>query len=133
MNNILKKQAKLQTKYCKLEHYKLLDPSETDQMNVGQVVDYIRSMQVFINQEIEELILEIAGDDRAINKPWSIRYEPIREQLFTSTPDVKGEAIDVLLFTMNLLLASGIRPENIEEEYDKVFSKNTTRQKDRSY
>lgn len=133
MKSILKKQAELQAAYAKLPHYSLMDPSKSVDKSVGEVYNYVQTMQFFLNQEIDELLLELSNGDRAIHKPWSSRYKGLRDTLFVSSAGAKSEAIDILCFCLNILLSAGITHENIEAEYDKVLSKNTGRQKDATY
>jgi NTP pyrophosphatase (non-canonical NTP hydrolase) len=90
------------------------------------VVTYIKQMQFFLHQEIIEIMETIGG--REILKPWSVKYKLIADQNFTSTAEVREEAMDALAFMLNICLAVGITADNIEEEFDKVYSKNMKRQ-----
>lgn len=128
MKSILLKHRFLQAEYAKLSHYSLPDPSLMEGESVDKVYQYIRDMQFFLNEEINELLIELGEGDRAIHKPWSVRYSKIREKSFSSTEEVKNEAIDALCFMMNILFASGVTPENIENQYEKVHQKNRDRQ-----
>lgn len=132
MKSILSKQSELQTNYANLAHYDVIDPFDSEFEDVGTVCDYIRDMQFFINEEINELILEIAKN-RAVFKPWSTKHKRIRGSAVHLTDEVRSEAIDAFCFMMNIMLAAGITPDNIEELYDKVYRKNIKRQNDPSY
>lgn len=133
MNTILELQAGLQRRYAKLAHYDLMDPSESELRNVGDVYNYIRNMQQYLNEEIEELLLELGGGDRAIHKPWSVKHNEIHSKPFLTTGRTAGEAIDAFCFMMNIMLAAGITPDSIKEEYSDVWKKNTQRMRDETY
>lgn len=115
MNIILKKQLQLQ-EALNVKHSKV----------VGELCDEIKDTALFLNQEVIELIEEIAGS-RDILKPWKNSYQDLYINDVNITNKVKEEAIDVLCFAMNICLMSGITPENIDEEYSKVYSKNISR------
>lgn len=133
MKSILSKHKFLQSEYSKLSHYSLPDPSKMEGMTVDKVYNYIRDMQFFLNEEINELLIELGGGDRAIHKPWSVRYNKIRENKFETNDGVKNEAIDAMCFMMNIILASGVNPESIEDQYEIVYQKNRSRQNNDSY
>lgn len=133
MKSILSNQAELQANYNKLSHYTTIDPSMSEYVTTGEVYDYIREMQFYLNQEIDELLLSLSNNDRAIHKPWSVRHSNIRQRKFEITKEIKSEAIDVLCFCMNILLASGVRADNIESEYEGVYKKNASRQQSQTY
>lgn len=133
MNQILELQAALQRQYAELAHYDTMDPSESEEETVGEVYAYIREMQRFLNEEIEELLLELSNGDRAIHKPWSVRYNAIRDKKFLATGKTASESIDAFCFMMNIMLAAGVTPLSINEEYGEVWEKNTKRQADATY
>lgn len=117
MNNLFKKQQELQL---------LLTTDDGDGEFVGTLCDKIRSMAFYLNQEVVELIEEIA-DSRDINKPWKASYVDLYMKETDLTDKVRSEAIDVLKFAMNIALLAGITPENIDEEFDKVHDRNLER------
>ena len=128
MNNIFRKQAKLQS------GYNILDPSKfSTTASVGNAVDYIREMNFYMSEEISELIQEISGGNRNAMKPWSVYYEQERIKSFSSSSHVRSEAIDVLCFAINICLAAGVTADNVDEEYNKVLEKNVRRQKNDDY
>lgn len=133
MKSILSKQADLQSRYAELQHYYTIDPNNAEGLPVDTVYDYIQKMQFYMNEEINELLLELGDGDRAVHKPWSTRYQALRSKEFHATDRIRNEAIDTLCFMMNILLVAGIHPENLEAEYDKVYSKNRSRQDDQEY
>jgi len=117
MNLILKKQQELQ---------KTLSHLDDSVVAVGTLCNDIREMNFFLNQEVVELIEEIAGT-RDINKPWKECFMEVHEQDIEITDKVRSEAIDVLKFCLNICLLAGITPENINEEFDKVHDLNLKR------
>lgn len=113
MNNLFKKQQELQ---------ELLTTGEPDGEYVGNLCEQIRNMSFYLNQEVVELIEEIAGS-RDINKPWKSSYTDLYLRETDITDKVKSEAIDVLKFAMNICLLAGITPENVAEEFNKVHKR----------
>ena len=107
-------------------------PSSQMVYTVGEIIDSIRNMSHFAQDEVSELMIEIAGDRQSL-KPWSASYAENRSRKFISTDKVKSEAIDYLCFAINVCLSAGINAENVEEEYDKVRNKNLKRQSDETY
>ena len=110
----------------------LPDPARFAGSANGDVVDYIKETSFFLQEEVNELMQEIGGG-RHVLKPWAAGYAPSRDKSYESTDKVKSEAIDMLCFAMNICLAAGITPNNLEDEYEKVYQKNLARQEDRSY
>jgi NTP pyrophosphatase (non-canonical NTP hydrolase) len=108
-------------------HGAMHNPSVLNTIN-GDIVQYIKDQAFFLNEEITEVMLAIGGEDRAILKPWSTRHNAIVDREFKSTDAVKSEAIDMLCFCLNICLAVGLTPSNINEEYIKVLTKNIQRQ-----
>jgi len=102
------------------ESQEMLDAQKP--MNVGELCNNIRDMAFFMNQEVVELIEEIAGD-RDINKPWKTTHANLFIQPIVLDDKVKSEAIDMLKFAMNICLMAGITPENVDEEFTKVHTK----------
>jgi NTP pyrophosphatase (non-canonical NTP hydrolase) len=110
MNKLFKQQQDLQS---------LLTTGEPDGEYVGNLCEQIRNMAFYLNQEVVELIEEIAGS-RDINKPWKTAYTDLYMKETDITDKVRSEAIDVLKFAMNICLLAGITPENVDEEFNKV-------------
>lgn len=126
MNEILKKQLQL---------LNLVAQNTTDlhpcfmpeQPSKGDVVKYIKEHSFFMNQEVVELMKQI-GRGNAVLKPWKQSHLAVCQEEAIIDDFVKSEAIDMLCFCLNICLAAGITPENIEAEYDKVWLKNMCRQ-----
>lgn len=110
MNKILKKQADLQ---------KLLSTDENSVVHTGVLCDNILRHARYLDQEIIELVEEIAGS-RDILKPWKQDFCSVYAKPIVITDKVRSEAIDVLKFALNICLMAGITPENIDEEFEKV-------------
>lgn len=127
MKNILDVQKSLQARYSTMRGYPLLNPSEFDHYSVGEVYDFIRHMKFCLNEELTELMEAMGNNSRDIHKPWSKDYFKIRAAPSISTPHMREEAIDALCFLMNVMLAVGITPSNLEVEYFKVLDKNMKR------
>jgi hypothetical protein len=123
-------QAQLQKQYAAKRG--LPDPSSFTGRPVGEVLDFIRDMAGFAQDEVNELLQEIAQGRQAL-KPWSSQYGAKRAEAYEPTAHVKSEAIDFLSFAINICLAAGITHDNLESEYLKVYDKNTGRQNDASY
>lgn len=113
MNKLFKLQQELQ---------ELLTTGEPDGEYVGNLCEQIRNMAFYLNQEVVELIEEIAGS-RDINKPWKTSYVDLYMQETDLTDKVRSEAIDVLKFAMNICLLAGITPDNVNEEFSKVHQR----------
>jgi len=92
------------------------------------VVKYIKDHAFFMSEEVTELLVAIGNGNKAIYKPWRQEHALLMSQTFVTNDEVKSEAIDMLCFCLNICLAVGITPENIDEEYDKVWQKNIDRQ-----
>lgn len=92
----------------------------------GTIVSYVKDQAFFLNQEVVELC-EAIGGSRDILKPWKVAHKELSAEAVDITDHIKSEAIDALCFCMNICLAAGITPENIEEEYSKVWEKNMER------
>ena len=105
----------------------MIDPTMSEYESTGEVLDYIRDTRDFMIEEVNELMIEIGGGRDAL-KPWTTAYDHLRATDFEATDHIKSEAIDMLCFALNICLAAGVTPENIDEEYDKVHSKNERRQ-----
>ena len=135
MKSILSKQQELQERFNLLGMME--DPSVLlERYDAGQVYDYIKGMQFHLNEELNELMLALGKEDRAMHKPWSSRYDRLRSNChftYDELDQIKAEAIDAMCFMMNIMLAAGITPDNLEAEYDKVYSKIKARQDDPSY
>jgi NTP pyrophosphatase (non-canonical NTP hydrolase) len=127
MNKILHNQRLLLRRIAK-NHGELHNPSELSYITNGGIVEYIKDQAFFLNEEVTEIMLSISNGDRAILKPWSTKHSEIVNREFESTDHTKSEAIDMLCFCLNICLAVGLAPENINEEYAKVLTKNIDRQ-----
>lgn len=96
-------------------------------LTIGELCDDIKDMGFYLNQEVVELIEEIAGS-RDISKPWKQGYRELYSRpILTHSDKVRSEAIDVLKFALNICLMAGITPNNIEEEFYKVNDRNEQR------
>lgn len=126
MNEILKKQLQL---------LNLIAQNTSDvhpcfivhQPTKGDVVKYIKEHSFYMNQEIVELMQQIGGSNTVL-KPWKQSHLAVCQEEATIDDDVKSEAIDMLCFCLNICMATGITPDNIEAEYEKVWLKNIERQ-----
>jgi phosphoribosyl-ATP pyrophosphohydrolase len=130
ITNILTKQRELLRVIAKKHRTPLDNISECSNVTKGMVIDYIKNQQWFLSEEITELMLAIGDNNRAIIKPWSTGHKFIAIELFKSNAHIQSEAIDMLCFCINICLASGITPETIEQEYQKVWEKNMHRQEE---
>lgn len=110
MNKILKKQAELQ-------ELLLIDGDVPEY--TGELCDKILKTARFLDQEIVELVEEIACS-RDILKPWKQNFGHVYTKPIAITDKVRSEAIDVLKFALNICLMAGITPENIDAEFNKV-------------
>jgi len=127
MNNILAKQLQL---------LNMIAQNTTDvhpcfiktEPTKGEVVQYIKEHSFFMNQEVVELMHQI-GTGRTILKPWKQAYKDLCQEEARPGDQAKSEAIDMLCFCLNICLAAGITPDNIDAEYAKVWDKNVARQK----
>lgn len=129
MNRVFRMQALLQEGYQDMP-----DPSKlSGAATVGTTIDYIQQMSFYLSEEVSELIQEISGGNRNAMKPWSVNYAKERNRSFVTTQHVRSEAIDMLCFAINICLAAGIKPANINREYDQVLTKNVGRQHDETY
>jgi NTP pyrophosphatase (non-canonical NTP hydrolase) len=122
-------QALLQEGYDDMPNPSKLSGTAT----IGTTINYIQSMSFFLSEEISELIQEISGGNRNAMKPWSATYNKERNKSFVTTPHIRSEAIDMLCFAINICLAAGIKPLDVNLEYDKVLEKNIRRQHDKEY
>jgi NTP pyrophosphatase (non-canonical NTP hydrolase) len=104
------------------------NPSSSVDLSCGEVVEYIRNQQSYLNEEITEIILAISNDNRSILKPWSTKYTDLADKRYVSNCNIREEAIDMLCFCLNICLAAGITPDNIDSEYTIKFGKNISRQ-----
>ena len=127
MNKIVENQQWLQEQFSRMEGYPLMNPSEFSGYTVGEVYDFIRHMKFCLNEELTELMEAMGNESRDIHKPWSKDYFKIREARAVATDHMMEEGIDALCFMINILLAVGITPNNIHDEYEKVYNKNLMR------
>jgi hypothetical protein len=126
MNKILEKQLQLLNKIA--QNTTDVHPCfMKEQPTKGEVVQYIKEHSFFMNQEVVELMHQIGGG-KTILKPWKQSYKDLCQEEASLDDEVKSEAIDMLCFCLNICLAAGITPDNIETEYGKVWSKNVARQ-----
>lgn len=129
MNDLLFKQKSLLRLIAKKQQDVLKhDPSSVPYATKGEIVAYIKEHSFNMMEEVNELILAIGGNDRAILKPWSTRHAPLVAQTFKSNDAIKEEAIDMLCFCMNICLAAGLTPESINAAYEKKWLENINRQ-----
>ena len=122
MNDIMHKQMHLR----KLIMQKT---NELEPRHAGAVCTLIKDMNFYLSQEVVELVEEIGGG-RDINKPWKTTHKALHEAPINITEHIKGEAMDVLAFCLNICILAGITDENIDEEFDKVYQKNIKRVQD---
>jgi|GEM_PF-6783985 len=127
LDKILKAQANFQATLCSKDGYPLLNPSEYEKYTVGEIYQFIQQMKFCLAEELTELMEALGDNSRDIHKPWAKNYKAIHESPMISSAAIKEEAIDSLCFLLNILLAVGITPENLDYEYSKVLKKNTTR------
>jgi len=128
--NILKlQQGYLNALYNKFKRIQDI-PAQSTNLTKGEIINYIKDQMLYLQLEIVELMVEIGNDDAAILKPWSERHPTIALQKFEPTDRTKSEAIDCLRFCLNICLAAGLTPDNIEQEFDKVWTRSITRLQD---
>lgn len=128
MNTILYKQQELQKLIAETQNIPEINISDFSSIPNGVLCGHIKSHAFSMQEEIVELLIAIGGGDKAILKPWSKKYPAIYYKEFIPTDAIKSEAIDMLCFCLNICLAVGITPDTINNEYDKVHSKNVIRQ-----
>ena len=124
MNKILETQINLQKLLAPstLKGH-IIPPHYMDAITIGEKYTTISKMQMFLNQEIDELLLAIGDNSRNIHKPWKKECQELLCKPFVISDEIKGEAIDILCFTLNICIAAGITADNIEDEYNKVAKK----------
>jgi hypothetical protein len=127
MNSILRKQQELQKLIAEKQNTPEINISDYPFVPSGVLCEHIKSHAFSMQEEVVELLIAIGGD-KAILKPWSKKYSALCNKDFISTPNVRSEAIDMLCFCLNICLAVGITPDNINLEYNKVHDKNVARQ-----
>lgn len=123
VDSTLKLQAELQANYAKL--FGMKDPQKLD--TVFDAVAYIKDMRDHLNNELTELLEEIAGSRQQL-KPWTNGHSIAMAAQYEITDKVKLEAIDAYCFLMNILLAAGVDGDNVKELYAQVHAKNKARQ-----
>lgn len=126
MKSIYEKQIQIQTTFCK----KRDKPSPINfngYFSKKTVLDFIHEHAYFLGQEVDEILAEVAGSRDRV-KPWNKDYANNEHEIFITTDKIKDEAMDMLAFAMNILMACGVTPENIEECYEKTYKKVTGRQ-----
>ena len=84
MNNIIKKQIIIQKLLAKSMLDGHVTPPHYKHVTVGSKYDTISKMQVFLNQEIDELLIAIGEGTRNIHKPWKASCTEIRSDIFKS-------------------------------------------------
>jgi hypothetical protein len=128
MNNILAKQQQLQKAIARKHGTALntTDGVEYLHLNVGEICRHIKEQEFFMALEVIELMEEIGGSNDVM-KPWKHAHKDIIQKPFISTDKIKFEALDMLCFCMNICLAVGITPDNVNQMYDKIFTKNMDR------
>jgi NTP pyrophosphatase (non-canonical NTP hydrolase) len=128
MNTILYKQQELQKLIAEVQNTPEINISDFPSVPNGVLCEHVKSHAFSMQEEVVELLIAIGGGDRAILKPWSKKYPAIYCKEFIPTDAIKSEAIDMLCFCLNICLAVGITPGNIDDEYNKVLNKNIIRQ-----
>lgn len=129
MNEIFDKQSKLlQLLATKRPEY--LQPSVLPRCTKGNLVAYIKDMQYFLNVEVQELIMAIGNEDSAVFKPWKATYAIKQAESYEPKLVVQNEAVDVLCFAINICLAVGIKPNEINAIYKEINSNNINRQQE---
>ena len=128
MNAILAKQEVLQFAIAKNHGHTVLTTDEP--VSKLEVAKFIQQQLSHLQFEVAELLEEIGDGNMAIVKPWSKAYSTFDEEEFVSNDSIKSEAMDIFCFCMNIVLAAGITPNNIEEEFSNVWDKNMSRQKE---
>lgn len=118
---MLDRQLDLQDALCEVRKFSVHPLAVRTQ---GQFVEYVRSMQQFMNREIEELLLELPS---SVQKPWHVQFEEQSSADLVVTDKIKEEAIDAYCFLLNILLACRICDTELEALYNKVYSKNMGR------
>jgi len=127
MNEILSKQIELQDLiYARHGKTNLVVQSPN---SIHDTAECIKEHMLHVQIECLELIEEIGGGKLSVIKPWSKEYYDFVHAKFESNDKIKSEAMDVFSFCLNILIVSGITPDNIAKEYDKVWQKNIARQK----
>lgn len=124
MIEIFKEQAEAQREYSRLMG--IVDPITLPGQPVGVAVEYIHGMQRHLNSEIEELLEEVAGG-RSELKPWSGVHKAAMQVVFAQTELMRFEAVDALLFCINVCLSVGLTHENINVYCHAVHSRNKSR------
>lgn len=122
MNSIFELQRRIQQRYAALRG--MQDPQKISTR--GEAVEYIQQMHVYLNEELAELLREI-DPNNTVRKPWKTDYVHDSETEYNTNHRTKQEAMDALCFMMNICLAAGLTPENIEEVYASVHRKNLER------
>lgn len=126
MNEILKKQLQLLNVVA--QNTTDLHPCfMPEQPTKGDVVKYIKEHAFYMNQEVVELMQQI-GQGNVVLKPWKQSHVAVCQEEAIIDDEVKSEAVDMLCFCLNICLAAGITPDNIDAEYAKVWLKNMERQ-----
>lgn len=129
MTEIMVKQRSLLRLMANKNSDPMVNPSAllgSDEITNEYLCKYIRDMSFYLHQEVVELVEEIGGKD--ILKPWKEGFKQVASKPPVITDKVRSEAMDVLSFCLNICLAAGITPNNILEEYMKVWNKNIDRQ-----
>lgn len=121
LTDVLKLQRLLQERYA--AERGMANPVELKTQ--GEWLDYCKEMQHFLNSEIQELME--AATTTSCRKPWKEDHLRHRRWEVELNHEVKHEAIDMLCFCMNLLLAAGVDETNLEVLYREVQQKNITR------
>lgn len=96
------------------------DPREI--ATIDEFVNYVHHMQRFLNDEIDEVLAEV-DPTRAARKPWHPQHGEVASQRLKITAELQQEAVDMLCFAMNICLACGVEPENVEAIYNEVHEK----------
>jgi dimeric dUTPase (all-alpha-NTP-PPase superfamily) len=108
LNLIFERQKKLQEESFGIDFTDLSDEERSQ---------FIKDMVLAATDELHEALAEVGW------KPWASSRHINREAFV-------GELVDVLHFIVNLWLAVGATPEEVEQRYQEKAEKNAKRQKE---
>lgn len=126
MNKLFKAQEELQLRMSRLGKVdaRVAIVGIKSACTVGEKYDFINMTRFHLNEEVTELLEALTdSNSRDIHKPWKSGYEALRGAPFESTVDVREEALDMLLFAMNICVAVGVDSSNIDYECSRVHAK----------
>ena len=103
--------------------------------DVGGIVDILKYMREYIDEEITEVIDALGLEDNAVRKPWKKSYDRLRERRFPDSFSIeqeykiKEEVIDVFHFMLNIFIVVGLSADEIYEIYMNKNDENFKRQR----